>query len=90
MAESHGYDCYDPRGESPTVSRAADIRRKQLQAAGVFPTDDPISWPRASACGLFFLIAAAVFLAAVTFAAFEAGRKAEREAIKAAAEGHLP
>lgn len=90
QSHSHGYDYYDPRDESPTESRAVYFHRKQLEAAGRLPTDDPICWPRATALGLFALLAAAVFLAAVTFAAFEAGRKAEREATKAAAEGYLP
>lgn len=80
---SHGYDYAGP-------VRPVEVRRQEFHAARLAKPDDPISWSRASAFGLIALLGVAVFLATVTFAAFEAGRRAEREAIKAAAEGYLP
>ena len=73
----HGCDYYDVGHNLTTPAELA--RRRQLSQP-----DDPISWPHATALGLCVLVGVAVFLATITFSAFEAGRRAEREAIKQA------
>lgn len=81
---SHGYDYARP-------VRPVEARRREFEAARLSQPDDPISWPHATAFGLCVLVGVAVFLATITFSAFEAGRRAEREAIKqAAAEKSKP
>jgi len=83
---SLGYDAL-PNAEQ---RRAYVAFRRSLDPPCARYSDDPIDWRKSTALGLAILIVTAAALAAFAFIFYETGRRAEREAIKAAAVERVP